>query len=102
MSSKIARFTLEIKKGARSQKKGALLKKKVADLKSETPGKLHYLANRAVIREHVETTKRKWKSNPATLMEKINKEERTSQAEGRDKQEPSKEGIVSRLHKSSG
>jgi len=35
-------------------------------------------------------------------MKKINKEERTSQAEGRDKQEPSEEEFVSGLHKSSG
>ena len=45
---------------------------------------------------------KKWKSNDATLMEKINKEEKTSQAKGRDKKEPSEEELVSVLHKSSG
>ena len=45
---------------------------------------------------------RKWKSNDSTLMEKINEEERISQAEGRDKQEPCKEKCVSGLSESSG
>ena len=45
---------------------------------------------------------RKWKSNDSTLMEKINEEERISQTEGRDKQEPCKEKCVSGLSESSG
>ena len=40
----------------REQEQAGIVEK-VADLESETPGKVHYLAHRAVIREHAETTK---------------------------------------------
>jgi len=40
----------------REQEQAGIVEK-VADLESETPGKVHYLAHRAVVREHAETTK---------------------------------------------